>query len=137
MGQARKRKSQAGITPRYAGLPHVVLDSPSFRNLSATATRVLLVLLYQYNGINNGDLSAPLTYAKRWGIKSHTTLAKALRELQEADLIRRTRDPTKGRKSPHGQCALYAVTWQSLDECKGKHDLQPTITPLRKFSLEK
>lgn len=121
---------------RYLALPVVVLDTPDYRGLSLAASRVLTLLHYQYRGSNNGDLSAPLSEAKRWGINSPATLAKALRELQEADLIRRTRDPTRDRKSPHGQCSLFAITWENLDECSGKHGLRPTIAPLRKFSTE-
>ena len=39
--------------------------------------------------------------------------------------------------NPGGVCALYAITWQPIDECKGKKlHVAPTNTPPRKFSLE-
>ncbi|MDQ2075767.1 hypothetical protein [Marinimicrobium sp. ABcell2] len=117
----------------FVGVPHVVLDSEDYRELSGTTAKVLMMLCRQYNGHNNGDLSAPFSFAKQWGIKSQSTLAKALRELQAADLILRSRDPRRDRDNPHGQCSLYAVTWENIDECNGKMDISPTVTAPRKF----
>src|SRR5690554_388039 len=138
MSEASRRenfKRKAG-TRHFAGIPDVVIESDSFRELSANAVRLLLLFAYQYRGNNNGDLSAPLSFTENWGILSSATLSKTLKELQAANLILKTRDPTRNRSSPHGQCALYALTWQSIDECKGKHDCNPTRTPPRKFSQE-
>lgn len=132
----QKAKGRKG-SGRYVGIPVTVLDSSDYRTASLAAKAVLMILAYQYRGKNNGDLSAPLSEAKRWGINHPKTLAKAIRELESADLILRTRDPTRNRTNPHGQCSLFALTWLALDECEGKHDLKPTHAPLRKFSLEK
>lgn len=119
----------------FAALPHVVIDSADFRGLSGSALKVLIGLLRQYRGSNNGDLSAPFTHAKAWGIGSKTTLANALEELQTAELITRTRE---GRFiKPGGCCALYAITWRPIDECDGKLEVAATVTPPRKFSLQK
>ncbi len=119
----------------FAALPHVVMDSEDFRGLSGGALKVLLGLLRQYRGTNNGDLSASFTQAKQWGMNSRTTLAKALDELQTCNLITRTRE---GRFiKPGGCCALYAVTWRPVDPCDGKIEVTPTVTPTRKFSLER
>ena len=54
----------------------------------------------------------------------------------EANLIIKTRE---GKfQNPHSRCALYAITWQQIDECEGKDlEVRPTSTPPRKFSLEK
>ncbi len=118
----------------FAALPHVVIDSADFRGLSGSALKVLVGLLRQYRGSNNGDLSASFTHAKAWGIGSKTTLANALEELQAAELITRTRE---GRFiKPGGCCALYAVTWRPIDECGGKLEVSATITPPRKFSMK-
>lgn len=119
----------------FAALPHIVMDSDDFGALSGNALKVLLGILRQYRGANNGDLSASFTQAKQWGMNSRTTLAKALRELQERDLIVCTRE---GRFiKPGGCCALYAVTWKPIDECGGKLEVSHTTTPPRKFSLER
>ncbi|MFC4878117.1 hypothetical protein [Microbulbifer halophilus] len=111
------------------------MDSDDFRSLSGGAIKVLLGLLRQYRGNNNGDLSATLNQAREWGVGSSATLAKALQELQDRALVVRTRE---GRfLKPGGCCALYALTWQSIDECRGKLEIAPTRAPMRSFSLER
>jgi hypothetical protein len=59
-----------------------------------------------------------------------------VKELMEANLIIRTRE---GKfQNPHSRCALYAMTWQKIDECEDKDlEIRPTATAPRKFSLEK
>lgn len=118
-----KSRSQRG---HFIMLVAIVYDSPGYRQLSHTASRVLTMIHSQYRGSNNGDLSAPLSLAKKWGIRGSATLAKAIKELQEARFILRTRDPTRDKKCPQGQCSLFAITWEKIDECNGKHDLRPT-----------
>lgn len=126
-----KGRSEKGA---FLALPHALLSHPDFRNLSGSALKVLIQLGSQYNGKNNGDLSASFTQAKKWGMNSRTTLAKALRELQERNLIVCTRE---GRFiNPGGLCSLYAVTWKPIDECGGKLEVRATTTPPRKLTLE-
>ena len=103
---------------------------------SGVAIKILLFIYLQYNGNNNGDLSAPFSKAASLHVGSQTTWYKAIKELIAADLIMITRDPIKkGFGNPHGLCALFAVTWQKIDECKGKINCAATLTPPRKFSL--
>lgn len=119
----------------FAALPHAVMDSDDYRSLSGSAMKVLMCLLRQYNGRNNGDLSAPFSLAHIWGVGSKSTLSKALKELQECDMIICTRE---GRfLKPGGCCALYAVSWKPINECGGKLEVSSTSTPPRKFSLER
>jgi len=136
MTEKRQRIKGRKEKGRFTGIPHVVLDSRDYRRLSGTATKVLMMLCRQHNGYNNGDLSAPFSSAKQWGIGSQTTLSKALRELQAANLILRTRDPRRLRNNPQGQCSLFAMTWNNIDECGSKLDVSPTQTPPRKFGNE-
>lgn len=134
---ARSLRKSKGRNPAgtFAQLPHAVMDSEGFRALSGAALKVLLGLLRQYRGSNNGDLSASMSQARVWGVNSTSTLAAALKELLERDLIVRTRD---GRfTKPGGCCALYALSWQRIDECEGKLEVEPTTTAPRKFSLER
>lgn len=119
----------------FAALPHVMMDSEDFRTLSGGALKVLLGLLRQYRGGNNGDLSASFTQAEGWGVGSKSTLTKALEELQQCNLIIKTREGRFTR--PGGCCALFALSWRPIDECGGKLEITPTITPPRKFSLER
>lgn len=126
--RSNKPKWQGG----YLALPKLVMEHQDFRSLSPSATKVLLALAAQYNGKNNGDLSATHTTMKAWGGMAHTTLAKALRELQERRLIVKTRDHRIGTAGH--RCALYAITWQVIDPCDGKLDVPDTNTPPRKWS---
>jgi hypothetical protein len=111
------------------------MDSDDFRALSGGALKVLLGILRQYRGANNGDMSATFTQAKSWGIGSKATLVKALDELQCCSLIIKTREGKFIR--PGGCCALYAISWRPIDECEGKLEVSATVTPPRKFTLER
>jgi len=127
-----KGRSEAG---RFAGIPHAVMHHPDFIDLSANAVRLLLEMARQYNGHNNGDLSAAWSLMRARGFRSETTLTRALHELMERTLLTRSRE---GRFiNPGKQCALYALTWHAVDECPGKNlEIKPTATPLRRSSAE-
>ncbi|MDN6859692.1 hypothetical protein QO207_24160 [Pseudomonas sp. CAN2814] len=118
----------------FAAIPHAVMDSEDFRTLSGGALKVLLGLLRQYRGANNGDLSASMGQAKEWGVRSSSTLAASIKELMDCDLIIRTREGKFIK--PGGCCALYAITWRPIDPCDEKIEVSPTTTAPRKFSLE-
>ncbi len=130
MTRRRKKESKQ----RYVGIPHSVVESEDFKQQSGNALKILMILASQYNGRNNGDFSVTFKVAETHGIRSKSTLTRALKELQDKNLIVLTR---QGKFiNPGGVCSLYAVTWQSIDECQGKLDLAPTSAPLRAFSLE-
>ncbi len=84
-------------------------DSPAFAALSAHDVMAYLALLRELKGYNNGDLSLPLTRAKRCGVKHHVTLARSLRALCAVGLVALTR---KGGCTKGGQRLpnLYRVT---------------------------
>lgn len=117
-------------TAPFFKLERRLVQSPGYRSLSATARLVLVELMAQSNGKNNGDLSATRTMAKEWGIGSPATLQKALTELGNAGWIVQTRSSLFSR---HGsRCALYALAWLRIDECPGKGlDIGPTSAPPR------
>ncbi|RON06249.1 hypothetical protein [Pseudomonas brassicacearum] len=64
-----------------------VFCTPAMRALSLTARGVLVQLMAQCDGTNNGEQMATHEMAKEWGVKSKTTLAMVLRELVDAKLI--------------------------------------------------
>lgn len=99
---------------KFAGIPVRVMETRKYANLGAWAVRLLLEFARQYKGQkfgNNGDLSCAWSDMKERGWHSKGTLSRAVRELQEAGFIVRTRMGWKNR------CALYAITWQPIDEC--------------------
>lgn len=127
---ARKKNGVRVKTPPFAMMPKAMIQSPGYRALSCTARMVLVELLAQYSGSNNGDLSATRTMAKDWGIASAHTLQKALKDLEEAGWILISRNSVF---SKHGaRCALFALAWLPVDECPGKDlDIGSTRSPPR------
>lgn len=103
----------------FAAIPHAVLNSANYLALSWPARSLLLDLLAQFKGRNNGDLCAAWVLMASRGWKSRDTLSRALAELRHYGLIQLTRQG--GLNLP----SLYAVTWKPVDECGGKLDIQP------------
>jgi hypothetical protein len=93
----------------FVALPHPVIRSAQFACLSPNALKLLLDLLSQYRGDNNGDLCATWTVMKQRSWKSRSTLYKAQRELEGGRWIVRMRQG--GRHAPN----LFAVTFFTLD----------------------
>lgn len=114
-------------------LPKALMAHPDFSELSSSALKVLMVLGYQFNGRNNGNLSATHSMLQEWGGMAKATLAAALRELQERNLIIKTRTNYKGRDG--ARCALFALAWAPIDDCPGKMlEVSPSSFAKRKLS---
>lgn len=123
MASSKPHGRKKGKGGRFAGIPHHILDCPNYQQIGAWESRLLLELARQYNGSNNGDLSAPWSQLKDRGWKSKGTLNKALKTLLRFGFIELTRQGGKHR------CALYALTWLDIHDCKGKLEVRPTSTP--------
>ncbi|MDF1781941.1 MAG: hypothetical protein P1U67_11645 [Alcanivoracaceae bacterium] len=119
--RARKKGRQGAAS--FMGIPHHILESCAYASLDGWAVRLLVDIAAQYKGYNNGDLTAAWTIMKPKGWRSKGTLNKALIKLKGCGLIEITRQG--GRHKP----SLYAITWQSIDECKGKLEVKPTTKP--------
>jgi hypothetical protein len=124
---ARKLARATGRRPHgppFVQIFHYIIDSPEFARLKGTALKMLIDLARQYNGSNNGDLSATTAKLKdRW--KSNSKKTAALKVLLGGGWIVMTRQGGLGIG-----CSLYAVTWLPIDECNGKHTMAPTRAPL-------
>jgi hypothetical protein len=107
----------------FFGLPKAVLNHTNYLRLSAKAVKLLMDLGVQYNGFNNGDLCATWSMMQKRGWKSRSTLYDALQELLHYGLIMVSRQGGKHAAS------LYALTWNKIDECKSKLDIQHTLQP--------
>jgi hypothetical protein len=127
MGKNTNAKGRR-IKGKFIAIPESVYNHNDFKSLSHRALRLLIDLLTQYNGHNNGDLCAAMTLMKRRGWKSNDQRNKALKELLDKELIVLTRQG--GRKI----ASLYAVTWKPIDDCKGKIDISATKKPWRDFT---
>jgi hypothetical protein len=94
----------------FLALPMALLHHPKFQALSGSSVKLLLDIGSQYNGKNNGDLSAAWKVMQPKGWKSEGTLNRAKVELLAAGFIAETR---KGRLP--NLCSLYGITWQPLN----------------------
>ncbi len=118
-----KYNAERGEAGGFVSFYHCVLASQAVINLSAYGTKLLVDLLSQYKGNNNGDLCAPYSILQKRGWCSKGTLSRAIKELLKAGLIEIS------RQGGRHQCSLFAFTFYAVDECKGKLDIAATSTP--------
>jgi hypothetical protein len=111
-----------------------VYDSAAFAALSPHDVLAYLALLRELKGYNNGDLSLPLTRAKKCGIGHHMTLARSLRALCAVGLIAVTRKGgcTKGGQRLPNLYRLtdrecYAIPAKHLEAMKETHEWKRVI----------
>lgn len=129
MTRAKKSKLKCG-SGQFVPLPCVCIQSESFSRLSPHAVKLLMDLLSQYTGFNNGDLAAYWVLMKERGWKSRDTLTKALNELLNGVWIIKT------RQGGINKCSLFAITVYNIDPCddksgRSKFDahIKPTTSP--------
>ena len=125
--QQTKGRSESGT---FAQLPHDVIRSTNWQRLSGNGVKLVIELLAQFNGKNNGDLSAPFSAMRGRGWRSTGTLKRAEREALHYGLILKTRQGGLNR------CNLYAVTWKPIDDCKDKLDVRPTRVAVGTWKAE-
>ena len=118
-----KYNAERGEAGGFVSFYHCVLSSQAMKNLSPYGTKLLVDLLSQYKGQNNGDLTATYSILQQRGWHSKGTLSRAIKELIAAGLIE------VSRQGGRHQCSLYALTFYAVDECKGKLDIAATNTP--------
>jgi hypothetical protein len=130
--KTKGRDSRQLTYPGYLHLHRPLLDCPDFIGLSGVQTKLLIDIASQYNGYNNGDLCASLSVLKKRGWNSNDTISNGLKELTARNLIIQTKQGGLGL-GPN----LYAITWQPIDECKGKLDVPATTSASRSFKENK
>jgi hypothetical protein len=104
-----KRKHRVYDEPFY-GVVRSIFQSSAYRSLGPCACKLMLDVLSQFQGDNNGDISIPWSRMKKCGWNSKSTLFRAKKELVEAGFIHITR---QGRRP--SVCQLLALTWFPLD----------------------
>jgi hypothetical protein len=115
---------------RYALLPLEVAESPAWGAVPPYAGRVLIALLLEYYGSNNGCLGLTFTQARARGVPFQRELYAGLKILSMASLIICTRRGRleKGAKLP----SLYAISWRGIDEPRDgvTYDEGITVCPI-------
>lgn len=102
---ANPRHANKVNTP-YAAVPHRVIDSPAFADLTASSVQALLILARQLTKNNNGLLQATRSYMKQRGLGSEHTIQRAIADLIAHGFLFRTKSGAYGQGA-----AKYAVTW--------------------------
>lgn len=103
-----------GKSHSFLRLPHFLLESAEFAELSPSAVKLLLDVALLYKGSNNGDLEIVWSSLKVRGWRSKATIQKARDELLVDGWLRCTRHGGRNR------CSLYAITWEAIDACPDK-----------------
>ncbi len=119
MAKSYKASKSKRDGDRYLALPHVVIDSPSYRALGYAARALLIDIARQYTGTNNGRLVACAKYLKPMGWNSNDTVSRALVELKASGLLIETRMGMRPNRA-----AWFALGWYQLDAVTGM-DIDP------------
>ncbi|HAN55337.1 MAG TPA: hypothetical protein DCQ77_03665 [Betaproteobacteria bacterium] len=111
---ARIKRQLETPTGSYSAIPHAVLDSVAFTGASYPAKALLLELVRQLNGRNNGHLQLTSKWLKTRGWKSDDVIHRAKDEMLERQLIMQTRQGGLN----HG-ASQYLVTWLTVSSFVG------------------
>ena len=105
-----RRRDEKRIEGKFCALPLDTLKSAAYRSLSHTARSLLIDIASQYMGANNGRLRASMKSLRPMGWRSADVIARAKKELLQAELIYETVMGSRPNKA-----SWYAVTWADLD----------------------
>lgn len=122
----RHRRELRG--PSYSKLVHAIFQSEQYGRLSHRAVKLLVDLLAQYRGVNNGDLTTAWSVMQRVGWRSKCLLRQAQQELEARGWIIKTRQGmmVKGKHT----ASLWALTFFGIDDCRddrGARKLDPGV----------
>lgn len=95
-------------------MPFDVLDSAAYLSLSHPARSLLLELLRQYDGLNNGGLTLTSKRLRERGWTSNDVIARARDDLLRVGLLFQT---VQGRRP--SWASWFALTFVSLDRLNG------------------
>ncbi|MEE2651795.1 MAG: hypothetical protein VYE54_03635 [Pseudomonadota bacterium] len=119
-----------GKEPFFRAL-HSIYDHTDYLALSKTARAFLWDLCRQYNGYNNGNISAAPGIMEPMGWNKKTAL-RCRSELEQRGWISVTRYP-RAQKEP----ILYRLTWLDIDRWEGKPTLDPGVEKIPRRSLRR
>lgn len=112
----------------FAGVPITVLDSEAYKRCRMPARALLMELVRQHNGRNNGHLHLAREYLRRRGMSSPDVTHRATKQLQDLGLIVMTK---QGGLSIGP--SLFAVTWLKVSDFRGL-EMAPSEYPRGKWA---
>lgn len=124
---AKRDHRKGALQFRFVAIPMPVLESAEYRALPDSARSLLIDLLMQFSGKNNGRLCISFVAMRRFGWNSVQKLDRAKRELLTTPFVLLTR---KGK--PPRTAEWVGVTWFPLDYDRSM-DLVPRDWPLNNF----
>lgn len=110
--QRWKVKGRAERKDRFALIPSEVIHSANWANASKPCRALVTDIASQYNGHNNGDLTASRTVLRPLGWTSPGTIKELWREAVHYGLL----VPTRQGGLLIG-ASLYALGWRPIDPC--------------------
>ncbi|MBV1911966.1 MAG: hypothetical protein KUG78_21935 [Kangiellaceae bacterium] len=96
---------------RFSGIPHSVQNTEHYARLGSSEVKLLIDLMLQYNGRNNGMMSPCHALLRKQGW-AKSSLYRAYSRLEHAGFLVVTRRGLKIR----GMATLVAITWNGIDE---------------------
>ena len=111
---SRQKKPLEAVSGTYSAIPHAVLDSVAFMGASHPAKALLLEIVRQLNGRNNGRLQLSDKWLKVRGWTSKDVTFSAKRVLLERKLIMLAKQGGLN----HG-ASWYLVTWLAVSNFEG------------------
>jgi hypothetical protein len=102
------------VSGRFAALPHAVMDSSAYMGASNAARALLLELVRQHNGKNNGHFQLATSWLRRRDWKSSDIVQRAKAELIDRQLAIKTR-----LGGLNAGPDLWAVTWLPISDYGG------------------
>lgn len=129
MARKSNKKRPEAISGGYSALPWVVSDSDSFKGATDKAKALLLALMRQHNGGNNGHLHLAKKWLHDMGYRCDEGNRKAKKELIDRGLIVLTKQGGLNMGAD-----LYALTWFDISNPVGL-DISPRSYPRGAYTL--
>jgi hypothetical protein len=113
MSRGVNRTGRSKGNGRFIALPYVVLNSSGYASTTPPARAVLIEIMRNFSGFNNGQIALSVRdAAKRCNI-SNDTAALAFTQLEDAGLIERV---MKGSfKQRNRRASEYRILWLRCD----------------------
>ena len=114
MADKKQKRPVEAIKGLYSAIPHAVLDSVAFKGASYPAKALILDLMRQHSGNNNGHLHLAYSWLEGRGWKSRDVIHRAKAVLLERQLLIQTRQGGLNMGA-----SQYAVTWLAISNFVG------------------